>query len=61
MDWDWGSSNNSCRIFSNGFNWELTNVFQKTKSFCFENCVFHFHGKCMSEGVSEDSRHGMGM
>ena len=39
----------------------LANEFSKTKKkiFCFGNSFFFIHGKCMCEGVGEDSRHGV--
>ena len=37
-----------------------TCVFSRTKRFCFENDVFLAFGLGMCEGVSEDSRHGIG-
>ena len=30
----------------------------KSKIFCSENSFFFIHGKCMCEGVGEESRHG---
>ena len=35
--------------------------FSRTKSFCFENCIFARIGLGMCEGVGEDSRHGTGL
>ena len=32
--------------------------FQKQESFVLKIVSFFIHGKCMCEGVSEDSRHG---
>ena len=34
--------------------------FSKTKTFCFENCIFLTFGLGMCEGLGEDSRHGIG-
>ena len=39
---------------------KLGMMFSRTKSFCFENDVFLAFGLGMCEGVSEDSRHGIG-
>ena len=39
---------------------KLGNVFSRTKSFCFENCIFLIHGLGKCEGVGEDLRHGFG-
>ena len=36
------------------------NKFSRTKTFCFENCIFLTFGLGMCEGVGEDSRHGIG-
>ena len=38
----------------------LGSKFSRTKSFCFENCILLAFGLGMCEGVSEDSRHGIG-
>ena len=35
-------------------------MFSRTKTFCFENCIFLTFGLGMCEGVDEDSRHGIG-
>ena len=45
-----------CPIFLSKFGSE----FSRTKSFCFENCILLAFGLGMCEGVSEDSRHGIG-
>ena len=34
--------------------------FSRTKTFCFENCIFLTIGLGTCEGVGEDSRHGIG-
>ena len=34
--------------------------FSRTKTFCFENCIFLTFGLGMCEGVGEDSRHRIG-
>ena len=39
---------------------KLGSVFSRTKSFCFENCIFLAFDLGMCEGVGEDSRHGNG-
>ena len=39
---------------------KLGSVFSRTKSICFENCIFLAFGLGMCEGVDEDSRHGIG-
>ena len=39
---------------------KLGSVFSRTKTFCFENCIFLTFGLGMCEGVVEDSRHGIG-
>ena len=39
---------------------KLGSKFSRTKTFCFENCIFLAFGLGMCEGVSEDSRHGIG-
>ena len=36
-------------------------MFSRTKTFCFENCIFLTFGLGMCEGVGEDSRHGIGL
>ena len=36
---------------------KLSSVFSRTKSFCFENCIFLAFGLGMREEVGEDSRH----
>ena len=36
------------------------NKFSRTKTFCFENCIFLTFGLGMCEGVGEDSRIGIG-
>ena len=38
----------------------LGSVFSRTKSFCFENCIFLTFGFGMCEGIGEDSRDGIG-
>ena len=40
---------------------KLSSTFSRTKTFCFENDVFLAFGLGMCEGVSEDSRHGIGL
>ena len=35
-------------------------TFSRTKTFCFDNCIFLTFGLGMCEGVGEDSRHGIG-
>ena len=37
---------------------KLGSVFSRTKSFCFENCIFLSFSLGMCEGVSEDSTWG---
>ena len=39
---------------------KLGSKFLRTKTFCFENCIFLTFGLSMCEGVGEDSRHGIG-
>ena len=39
---------------------KLGSVFSRTKTFCFENCIFLAFVLGMCEGVGEDSRHGIG-
>ena len=39
---------------------KLDSMFSRTKTFCFENCIFLTFGLGMCEGVGEDSRHGIG-
>ena len=39
---------------------KLGSKFSRTKTFCFENCIFLTFGLGMCEGVGEDSRHGIG-
>ena len=39
---------------------KLGSKISRTKTFCFENDVFLAFGLGMCEGVSEDSRHGIG-
>ena len=36
---------------------KLGMMFSRTKTFCFENCIFLTFGLGMCEGVGEDSRH----
>ena len=38
---------------------KLGSKFSRTKTFCFENCIFLTFGLGMCEGVGEDSRHGI--
>ena len=38
---------------------KLGSTFSRTKTFCFENCVFITLGLGMCERVGEDSRHGI--
>ena len=39
---------------------KLGMMFSRTKTFCFENCIFLTFGLGMCEGVGEDSRDGIG-
>ena len=39
---------------------KLDMMFSRTKTFCFENCIFLTFGLGMREGVSEGSRSGKG-
>ena len=39
---------------------KLGMLFSRTKNFCFKNNVFLAFGLDMCEGVSKDSRHGIG-
>ena len=39
---------------------KLGMMFSRTKTFCFENCIFLTFGLGMCEEVGEDSRHGIG-
>ena len=39
---------------------KLSSKFSRTKIFCFTNYIFLTFGLGMCEGVSEDSRHGIG-
>ena len=38
----------------------LGSKFSRTKNFCFENCILLSFGLGMCEGVSEESKHGIG-
>ena len=39
---------------------KLCSTFSRTKTFCFENCIFLTFGLGMCEEVGEDSRHEIG-
>ena len=39
---------------------KLCSKFSRTKTFCFENCIFLTFGLGMCEGFSEDLRHEIG-
>ena len=39
---------------------KLSMMFSRTKTFCFENCIFLMFGLGLCEGVGEDSRHRIG-
>ena len=45
---------------SNIYLLKFDSKFLRTKTFCFENCIFLTFGLGMCEGVGEDSRHGIG-
>ena len=36
-------------------------MFSRTKTFCFEKCIFLTFGLGVYEGVGDDSRHGIGL